>query len=172
MSGSSSKVNSSCHCKSEACRVVNGIINMYSNIMQVLSSWRSLFDNRKKSKTMNGALRDTNINGALYQRLFIKNHTNHTVYYREINIQAENPTSNFCKTWVVRKTRCKILSKALNIVSAAAPAVPDLLRVLAILMVTNVRRSAADLEHLLPYWKLEKIPYFLWWSASLLFIRF
>ena len=43
---------------------------------------------------MNGALRDTYINGALYQRLFIKNHTNHTVYYREINIQAENPTSN------------------------------------------------------------------------------
>ena len=62
----------------------------------------------------------------------------------------------------MRKTRCKILSKALNIVSAAALAVPDLLRVLAILMVTNVRRSAADLENLLSYWKLEKIPYFLW----------
>ena len=40
--------------------------------------------------------------------------------------------------------------------SAAARVAPDLLKALAILSDTTVRRSAVDQEDLKPYWKLEK----------------
>ena len=39
--------------------------------------------------------------------------------------------------------------------------VPDLLKALAILSDTTIRRSAVDAEDLKPYWKSEKRPHFL-----------
>ena len=48
------------------------------------------------------------------------------------------------------------MSKALDILSATARVVPDLLKALAILSETTVRRSAVDREDLKPYWKSEK----------------
>ena len=47
------------------------------------------------------------------------------------------------------------MSKALDISSVTAPVAPDLLKALAILSDTTVRRSAVDRD-LKPYWKSEK----------------
>ena len=47
------------------------------------------------------------------------------------------------------------LLKALDISSATAREVPHLLKALAILSDTTVRRSAVDREDLNPYWKSE-----------------
>ena len=44
--------------------------------------------------------------------------------------------------------------------NATAQVIPDLLKGLAILSDTTVRRSAVDREDLKPYWKSEKRPYF------------
>ena len=52
------------------------------------------------------------------------------------------------------------LSKALDISSATARVAPDLLKTLAILSDTTVRRSAVDREDLKPYWKSEKRSHF------------
>ena len=46
--------------------------------------------------------------------------------------------------------------KSLDISSAIAQVAPDLLKALAILSDTNVRRYAVDREDLIPYWKSEK----------------
>ena len=43
--------------------------------------------------------------------------------------------------------------------SAIARVAPDLLKALAILSDTTVRRSAVDREDLKPYWKSEKRPH-------------
>ena len=51
-------------------------------------------------------------------------------------------------------------AESLGISSATAQAVPDLLKTLAILSDTTVRRSAVDQEDLKPYWKSEKRPHF------------
>ena len=44
--------------------------------------------------------------------------------------------------------------------SATAGAVPDLLKALAVLSDTAVRRSAVDQEDLKPHWKSQKRPHF------------
>ena len=51
------------------------------------------------------------------------------------------------------------LSKALDISGATARVASDLLKALAILSDTTVRRSAVDQEDLNPYWKSEKRPH-------------
>ena len=57
--------------------------------------------------------------------------------------------------------------------SATSWVTPDLLlKALAILSDTMVRRYAVDWENLKPYWKSEKRPYFSRWSAILLFTSF
>ena len=56
-----------------------------------------------------------------------------------------------------RRPACQTLSKALDISSATARVAPDLLKALAILSDTTVRRSAVDQEDLKPYWKSEII---------------
>ena len=53
-----------------------------------------------------------------------------------------------------------MLSKALDISSAATQVAPDALKALAILSDTTVRRSTVDQEDLKPYWKSEKRPHF------------
>ena len=52
-----------------------------------------------------------------------------------------------------RRPACQTLSKALDISSATARVAPDLLKALAILSDTTVKRSAVDREDLNPYWK-------------------
>ena len=60
-------------------------------------------------------------------------------------------------TWNSRSgPACQTLSKALDISSARAREALDLLKALAILSDTTVRRSAVDREDLKPYWKSEK----------------
>ena len=54
------------------------------------------------------------------------------------------------------KKTSKTLTKALDISSATAWVVPDLLKALAIFSDTTLRRSAVDREDLKPYWKSEK----------------
>ena len=56
---------------------------------------------------------------------------------------------------------CHTLSKALDISSATARVVPDLLKALVILSDTVVRRWAVDQDCLRPYWKSEKKTTFL-----------
>ena len=70
-----------------------------------------------------------------------------------------------------RRPACQTLSKALDISSATAQVAPDLLKALAVLSDTTVRRSV-DREGLKPYWKSEKRPHFSRWSTILLFTTF
>ena len=67
---------------------------------------------------------------------------------------------------------CQILSNALKISSATAWLAASLLKALAILSDTTVRRSAVDGEDLKLYWKPEKKPHFSKWSTILLFTSF
>ena len=66
-----------------------------------------------------------------------------------------------------RRPACQTLSKAFDISSATAQVAPDLLKALAILSDTTVRRSAVDRKDLKPYWKSEKRPHFSWWPTIL-----
>ena len=52
------------------------------------------------------------------------------------------------------------LSKALDMSSATAEVVPDLIKALAILSDSTVRSPAVNGEDLKPYWKSEKRPHF------------
>ena len=52
-----------------------------------------------------------------------------------------------------RRPACQILSKTLDISSAAAQLAPDLLKALGILSDTTAWRSAVDWEDLKAYWK-------------------
>ena len=52
------------------------------------------------------------------------------------------------------------MSKALDISSALAQVAPDLLKTLAILLDTIVRRSPVDQEDVKRYWKSEKTQHF------------
>ena len=67
---------------------------------------------------------------------------------------------------------CQTLLKALDILSATARGSPDLLKALAILLDSTVRKSVIDREDLKPYWKSEKRPHFPRWSTILLFRSF
>ena len=55
-----------------------------------------------------------------------------------------------------RRAACQTLSKALDISSATARVVLNLLKALATVLDTTVRRSAVDQEDIKPYWKSEK----------------
>ena len=50
--------------------------------------------------------------------------------------------------------------KSLGYISATARVAPDLLKALATLSDTTLKRSAVDREDLKPYWKSEKKPHF------------
>ena len=65
--------------------------------------------------------------------------------------KANYLTWNFVTSW--RRPASQVLSKALDISIATTRVAPDLLKVLAILSDTTVKRSAADQEDLKPYWK-------------------
>ena len=56
----------------------------------------------------------------------------------------------------MKKARCQTLSKALDLWNATARVAPDLLKVLATLSDTTVRRPAVDREGLKPYSKSGK----------------
>ena len=71
-----------------------------------------------------------------------------------------------------RRPACQILSKALDISSAAAPVAPDLLKALAILSDTTVRGSTVDQVDVKPYCKWEKRLHFSRWSTVVLFTSF
>ena len=55
-----------------------------------------------------------------------------------------------------RRPARQTLSKALGISNGTVGVAPDLLKALAILSDTTVKRSAVDREDLEPYWKSEK----------------
>ena len=69
----------------------------------------------------------------------------------------------FCKDFPSRT-----LSKALDISSATAQVVLDLLKALSILSDTTTKRSTVDWEDLTPYWKSKKKSHFLTRLISLL----
>ena len=80
-------------------------------------------------------------------------------------------TWNSIRLKFVKKTSM-LNSEALDIWSATAQVAPDLLKALAILSDTTVRRFAVDREDLKPYWKPEKRPHFSKWLIILLFTSF
>ena len=71
-----------------------------------------------------------------------------------------------------RRPACQTLSKVLDISSATAQVAPDLLKALAVLSDTTVKRSAVDWKDLKPYWESGKKPYFSRWSIIQLFTSF
>ena len=96
-----------------------------------------------------------------------------TLYLLPLN-KAKHLTWNSIRLKFVKKTSksYKTLSKALDISSATARVAPDLLKALAVLSDTTIRRSAVGREDLKPYWKSEKRPYFYRWSTILLSTSF
>ena len=63
----------------------------------------------------------------------------------------------------VKNTSMPKSVESLDISSGTARVAPVLLKAIAILSVTNVRRSKVDREDVKPNWKSEKRPYFSWW---------
>ena len=102
------------------------------------------------------------------------------IYYWKRRIKAKYLTWNserlcedkLCKSFWRRPACQETLSKASDISSAAAQVAPDLLKALAILSDTTVRRSTVDLEDVKPYWELEKRLHFCRCLAILLFTSF
>ena len=84
---------------------------------------------------MNWALRDSNINWIFLWRLPIQNHSKPSI--------TEKRRSDL-SLW--RRPAWQTLSNLLDISSVTARVAPDLLRALAILPDTTVRRSAVDWE--------------------------
>ena len=68
---------------------------------------------------------------------------------------------NSIRLQFVKKTSMPNSVESPGISRAIARVAPDLLKVLAILSDTTVRRSAIDREDLKPYWKSEKKTTFL-----------
>ena len=71
-----------------------------------------------------------------------------------------------------RRPTCQTLLKALDISSATAWVTTDMLKALAILSDTLIRRSALDQEDIKPYQKSEKRSHLSRWSESYLFTSF
>ena len=71
-----------------------------------------------------------------------------------------------------RRPAYQILLKAMDISSATARVAADLLKALAVISDTTVRKSAVDKKDLKQYWKSDKIPHFSRWSTVLLFTSF
>ena len=111
-------------------------------------------------RTKNGALRNSHINWIFLWRLSIHNHLKPSTTQKRTqirpNIWSQIPQD--VSLW--RRPACHTMSKALDKLSATAQVAPDLLKALAILLDTTVRRSAVDQEDLKLYWKSEKKPFF------------
>ena len=120
--------------------------------------------------TKNGALRNSSINWIFLWRLSIQNHLKLSITEKGIN-KAKYLTWNSIRLKLWRRPVCHTLPKALDISSATARVVLDLLKALPILSDITVRRSAVD-KDLQPYWKSEKSPHFSRWSAILSFTSF
>ena len=84
------------------------------------------------------------------------------------NIWPEIP--KYLTLW--KRPACQTLSKALGKSNATARVAPDLLKALAILSDTILRRFAAVWEDLKTYSKSEKRSHSSLWSTSLLFTSF
>ena len=97
--------------------------------------------------------------------------------YKNILIWTWNKNCFYYENWMqhvkfVKKTSMPKPVQALDISSARAQVAPKLLKALAILTDTTIRRSAFDREDRKPNSKSEKRPHFSRRSASLLFTRF
>ena len=89
---------------------------------------------------------------AFFSRLLIQNHLKLSFTKKRRNrpnISPEIP--QVIRLW--KRPACQTLSKSLDISSARARVAPGLLKALAILSDTTVRRSVVDWEDLKPYWK-------------------
>ena len=71
-----------------------------------------------------------------------------------------------------RRPTCQTLLKVLDVSSATAGVAPHLLKAIAILPDTTIKRSAVGREVVKPYWKSDKKPHFSRWSTILLFTKF
>ena len=93
----------------------------------------------------------------------------HLLLRKEVrpNIWSEIPWRKF-----VKKISMLNFLKAPDISRTTARVASNLLKVLAILLDTSVRRSEVDQEDLNPYWKSEKRPHFSRWSPTLLSTTF
>ena len=71
-----------------------------------------------------------------------------------------------------RRPAYQILLKAMDISSATARVAADLLKAIAVISDTTVRKSAVDKKDLKQYRKTDKRPHFSRWSTVLLFTSF
>ena len=79
----------------------------------------------------------------------------------------------FHKVYVCEEDQhAKLYRKALNVSRVTARVAPDLLKALAVLSDTTVRRPAVDREDVKPYWKSERRSHFSRWTTILLLTSF
>ena len=127
---------------------------------------------QKMCQTKNRALRKSSISGIFLQRLSIQNYSKPSNTEKRQNT-ANQQTQNFISFLsLCRGPACYTLSKALDISSPAAGAAPYLLKTLAIVSDTTVRRSAVDQEDLKAYRKSEKKPALLQVINNLIIYKF
>ena len=139
-------------------------------ILQITSSGRSLMYNGKSVGPRMEASRTPVLPGSSYEDLRSRTTWSHLLLRKKgirPNIWPEIPYD--LSLW--KRPACQSLLKAF-ISNTAAPVAPDLLKALAILSDTTVRKSAVHWEDLKPYWKLENRPHFSRWLTILLFTSF
>ena len=103
-------------------------------------------------------------------RLPIQNHPKPHINEKRRN-KAKYLTSKSIKPKFVKKTSMPNSVESLGYIKCYSLSSPDLLKALAILSDTTVRRSAVD-QDLKLYWKSEKGPHFSRWSSILIFTGF
>ena len=104
-------------------------------------------------KTKNRPLGNFSINGIFFSRFPVHNNLNPQITEKRRN-KAKYLTWNSIK--LVKKTSIPNSVESLGYIKCYSSVVPDLLKSLAFLSNTTIRRSAIDREDLKSYWKSEK----------------
>ena len=107
---------------------------------------------KTKCRTKNEALRNSSIKQILLWRLSIQNHLQPSITEKRRN-KAKYLTWNSTRLKFVKKISTLNPVKNLGCIECHISSSPNLLKTLAILSDTTVRRSAVDPEALKPYWK-------------------
>ena len=133
-------------------------------ILQITSSGRSLIHSRKSVETpaLTGYSCEDFSSRTTWSYLLLRKD--------EIrpNIWPETPKD--LSLW--SRPACQTLSKALDISNASASVAPDVLKALALLSDTTMKRSVVDQEDLKTYWKSQNRPHFSRWTTILLLTSF
>ena len=146
------EANSSCCHRSDTWSIISIESNITDNIIRKVINVL-----KEKCRTINGALRNSNINWIFLWRLPIQNHLKSSISEKRRN-KAKYLTWSSIRLKFVKKTNMPNPVKSLGYVECFSSSSPRLVESASNLPDTTVRKSVvANREDPKPYWKSEKI---------------